>query len=121
MPRPKKPAKPVSLGQVVRRWESSPVLYGFDSRFDRKENPDYHRPVSLTHLGKFVDDAGREIDPKDVPEVVRDAAKGTNLDVEYHPRKQRALSMRDAMLGAGVEDTDPSPPARGRVSREVYT
>ena len=99
-------------GQVVRRWESSPILYGFDSRYDRKENPDYHTPVSLTHKGLFVNDAGVVLDPKDVPDYVRVEAKKTNLDTTYHAPTRRELSMRDAMTAAGVDDTDPDPEAR---------
>jgi hypothetical protein len=119
MARPKKKAEPV---HVVRRWESSPVVYGFDSRFDRKENPDYHPAVSLTSKGTFVNDAGRPLDPKEVPDYIKAAAKGTNLDVEYHPPKKRSLSMADAMLGAGVQDTEPDAKVRAgrRGSREVY-
>jgi len=120
MPRAKKPAKPAEVGQVVRRWESSPVLYGFDSRFDRKENPDHFPAVSLTHLGQFVNDAGAVLDPKDVPARVLAEAKGTNLDIEYHPPKHRELSMRDAMLGAGVQDTDPERKPGRRAGWEVY-
>lgn len=104
--------KKQSPGQVVRRWESSPILYGFDSRFDRKENPDYHPAVSLTHRGLFIDDAGAVLDPKDVPEYIRAEAKKTNLDITYRPPTRRDLSMRDAMTAAGVDDTDPDPTAR---------
>lgn len=115
MPAKKPSAKKEDVGQVVRRWESSPILYGYDSRFDRKPNPDYHPPIRLTHLGKFIDDAGKVLDPaKEVPAYVREQAKGTSLDIEFRPRSTRQLSMRDAMLGAGVENTDPDPDNRRR-------
>ncbi|MGH8897523.1 MAG: hypothetical protein ACRDZ4_10965 [Egibacteraceae bacterium] len=112
MARPKK--KAAEVHHIVRRWGSSPIIYGFDSRFDRKENPAYHNPIALTSRGKFVDDAGAVLDPKDVPEYVRAEAKKTNLDIEYRPPAHRDLSMRDAMTAAGVQDTEPDATKRSR-------
>lgn len=112
MARPKN--KPAETLHIVRRWESSPILYGFDSRFDRKENPAYHPPILLTHLGTFVDEAHKPIADKDVPDYVRADAKGANLDVEYHPPTRRNMTMTDAMLGAGVQDTDPDAAVRAK-------
>lgn len=128
MARPrKKPAeKPI---HVVRTWVSSPVVYGYDSRFDRKPNPDHHEPIALTSDGEFVVPTGetyRRIEKKDVPAYILEQAKGTNLDTTYYPPQHRELSMTDAMLGAGVQDTDPDPAVRrGRSAvaprvRKVY-
>lgn len=120
-----RPKKAVSHGQVIRRWESSPIIYGFDSRFDRKPNPDHHAPISLTHKGVFIDDAGEVIDSKNIPAYILAEAKTTNRDIAYHPPARRDLQMRDAMTAAGVDDTDPDPKERAAarkrgVSRGVY-
>lgn len=104
---------------VVARWESSPIVYGWDSR-ERKENPEYHAPIRLTSKGVFLNDADKVLDPKkEVPAYILAAAKTCSLDTEYHAPKNRELSMRDAMLGAGVPDSDPDPAAR-RVAPGVF-
>lgn len=117
MPRPKsKKAEPVQ--HIVRRWESSPIVYGWDSR-ERTVNPDHHPAVSMTSTGLFVNDAGAVLPEKDVPEYIRKEAKSTNLDIVYHAPKRRDLSMADAMLGSGVQETDPDPTVRSTRNRRA--
>lgn len=112
----KKPANaPV---HIVQRWTSSPVVYGLRGSAEPSENPDYHAPIALTSRGTFVTDAGSPIDPKDVPAYIREVAKKADLNIEYRRPAHRELTMTDAMLGAGVQDTDPDPrvrASRGRV------
>jgi hypothetical protein len=122
MSRPKKQPEQV---HVVREWESSPIIYGWDSR-ERQENPAYHPPIRLTNKGLFVDEQGRQLDIKTVPAYIIAEAKKTDLNIEYVPPKPRSLSMAEAMLGAGVQDTDPDPRERAarasaaKRAREAY-
>jgi len=103
---------------VVRQWASSPVIYGplrSKSNEDIHDNPDHHPTIGLTSRGEFVDLAGRKLDPKSVPDYIKADAKRSNLDIEYHPPKRHEVGLDDAMLGAGVPDTEPDP--RVRASR----
>lgn len=101
---------------VVRQWTSSQVIYGYDSR-ERQPNPDYHPTIGLTSTGKFVDEAGRELDPKTIPARILAAAKTTNLDTEYRPPKRQEVNLDRAMLDAGVPETDPDPAVRASRAR----
>jgi hypothetical protein len=107
MARPKKqPAqvKKAANDPVVARWESSQIMYGWDSR-DRTPNPDYHAPIRMTASGVFLNDAGAVLERETVPAYILEAAETVSRDTTYHAPKQQELSMRDAMLGAGVQDT----------------
>lgn len=88
---------------VVRRWTSSPVLYGWDSR-ERKDNPDFHPPIGLTSAGKFVDDRDVVLDPKTIPAYILAEAKTTDLHTDYRPPRKQQGTLRDAMRQSGVED-----------------
>lgn len=88
---------------VVRRWTSSPFIYGRDSR-DATDNPAFHPPIGLTSRGTFVDDRNLPLDPKNVPEYIRVAAKTADLNIEFRaPRKQQG-TLREAMRQSGVQD-----------------
>lgn len=101
MARPKKQ----ETVHVVARWESSPIVYGWDSR-ERTTNPEHHAPIRLTSTGVFLNDADKVLDPKkDVPAYILAEAKTCSLDTEYHAPKNRELSLKQAMLEAGVQDT----------------
>jgi hypothetical protein len=116
MPRPtKKKSEPL---HIVRRWVSSPILFGRDSR-EMTDNPDFHPAVSMTSHGTFLNDAGMVIAEKDLPEYIRREAKKTNLDTEYHPPKKRELSLSDAMIGAGVPETEPDAAVRSTRNRRA--
>lgn len=115
MARSKKPLPPV---HVVRQWSSSPVLYGVNSA-DQRPNPDFHPIIGLTHKGTFVDEAGKTLDLSKVPDYIKREAKGTDLRIEARPIVQRELSMADAMLDAGVEDSDPDPAVRRSRARRA--
>jgi len=112
MAKPKKP----SAVHVVRQWASSPVIYGANSS-DQRTNPDFHPIIGLTNKGAFVDESGRPLPLERVPDYVRREAKGTNLDIEYRPVR-REVSMADAMLDAGVTDTEPDPAIRRSRARK---
>jgi len=107
---------------IVRRWESCPIIYGLDSR-DRRENPDYHASIALTSDGRFVADNGTEIDPKMIPPHILEAAKTTDLNIIYREPTRRTLGMDQAMLAAGVPDTEPDATIRakrGNVGRRAF-
>lgn len=116
--------KKAEPNHIVRIWTSSPIVYGplhSKDHPDVSPNPDHHPTIRLTHKGTFLNEAGDVLDPRSVPDYIKAEAKKSNLDIEYHPPRQRSLSMEDAMLGAGVENTNPDPSTRGRrVAREVF-
>ena len=121
MPRKKK-AAPV---HVVRQWTSSPVIYGplrGKTNEDVSPNPNYHPTIGLTSEGMFVDEVNRPVDPKLVPDYIRAEARTTDLNIVYQAPRRRDLSLRSAMVAAGVEDTDPDDAARHgvRPTKAVY-
>jgi hypothetical protein len=102
MPKGSRSAKAEQI-HVVRRWTSSPCIYGWDSR-ERKDNPDFHPPIGLTNKGTFVDDRLEPLAPKDVPAYILTEAKKANLSIVWQPPRQQTGTLRDAMRQSGVED-----------------
>jgi hypothetical protein len=100
---PKKSATVAEHGPVVARWESSPILYGWDSR-ERQTNPEYHAPIRMTAKGVFLTDADQVLDPADVPARILAAAKTVSRDTEYHAPARQEMSLKDAMHSAGIRD-----------------
>jgi len=99
----KKRAKAPEQVHVVRRFTSSPFIYGRDSR-EATDNPNFHPPIGLTSKGTFVDDRNLPLDPKNVPEYIKNEAKKANLQIVYQPPRQQQGTLRDAMRQSGVQD-----------------
>lgn len=70
-----------------------------------QENPDYHPPIFQTEDGRYLTGAGLELDPDQVPEYILSMGPPPELTPES---EKKQLDMRQAMLEAGVPDTDPN-------------
>lgn len=90
--------------KVARTFTQSKMIYQGDSK-QRMENPDYHPVICQMEDGTYRTPAGATLDPDEVPEYVLDQGPPPDLTPE---RAKKKLDMRQAMLDAGVPDTDPT-------------
>ena len=89
--------------KIARTFRQSSVVYAGDSK-QRMPNPDFHPPICQTESGAYVTEDGRQLDPQEVPEYILELGMPPELTPE---RAKKQVNMREAMLQAGVPDTDP--------------